>query len=245
MRWTLDLAGLDYDERQHLPTFAAAVAMARGGGWRAPILAVGSSVLRGPDEVLRWVHPRSVEPPAFGAPSLPDDPAAASLAAELSGSFADAAAAFACGLAARNPGVFAVFAAGRAPPVERWATRWLGASRRRARGLDRQPAGAVVEETFDRIAARVGGGQRYLFGERLTFADVTFAALSAPLLLPPHHPVPHPSPRLLRAEDRDRVLALRTHPAGAFALRVYVERPLSRGSHARQVFVRTRRFFDQ
>jgi glutathione S-transferase len=103
----------------------------------------------------------------------------------------------------------------------------------------------IVEQTFDEIAERLRGAESFLVGERLSFADVTFAALAAPLLLPPHHPVPHPSPRLLGAQDRDLVLRLRAHPAGAFALRVYAGRPLSRGSHARQVFVRTRRFFGQ
>jgi glutathione S-transferase len=243
LRWTLDLAGVDYDERQHLPAFAEGIAATLGGGWRVPVLVVGGRVLHAPEEVLRWAQRHTVGPaPVSGPPALLDDPVANALAAELSGAFAEATAAFAFGLAARNPEVFAVFAAGRAPLVERWASRWLGAGRRSESG--ERPL-AAARATFDAIAERLRGGPRHLSSDELTFADVTFAALSAPLVLPPHHPVPHPSPRLLRPEDREIVTALRAHPAGAFALRVYAERPLSRGSHARQVFVRTRRFFGQ
>lgn len=242
MRWALDLAGLDYDERQHLTMFAAAVAATRGGRWHAPALAMGARVLHTPDEVLRWVLTQAGEAePGLGVGGLGDASDATALATELSGRFADASAALASDLAERNRAVFAVFAAGRAPPIERWAARWLGADRHSRTGAS--PPLAVVEQTFDTVAERLRGGQSFLVGERLSFADVTFAALSAPFLLPPHHPVPHPSPRLLLAQDRDLVLRLREHPAGAFALRVYTARPLSRGSHARQVFVRTRRFF--
>jgi glutathione S-transferase len=231
----LDLAEVDYDERQHLPLFRTLVA-ATAGRLRVPIVRVGGRVFDHPRDLLRWLRSSTESP-------LDDDREAVSLGVELSGSFARAAQDLHAAIAARNDRVFRVFEAGRAPPLERWTTRWL------RRGGDRSVAPssgdrAVIEETFARVAARLQDGRRYLLGERLSFADVTFAALAAPVLLPPHHPVPHPSPRLLGADDRDMVTKLRQHPAGVFGLRVYAERPLSRASHARQVFVRTRRFFD-
>ena len=71
------------------------------------------------------------------------------------------------------------------------------------------------------VGAAVSGGREFLVGDRLSAADVTFAALAAPALFPdritrwlcPRDQLPAP----MRAEvDR-----FRATPAGAYALRLY------------------------
>jgi glutathione S-transferase len=85
-----------------------------------------------------------------------------------------------------------------------------------ARALD------VVRRTYDRVAARLADGRPYLLGDRFSAADLTFAALGAPMVLPPEHPVPIPA-ALLPAALHDLVRELRAHPAGAFILRLYAD----------------------
>ena len=46
-------------------------------------------------------------------------------------------------------------------------------------------AGAAVQRTFDAVAARLDDGRRYLCGDAFTAADLAFAALAAPVLVPP------------------------------------------------------------
>jgi glutathione S-transferase len=82
---------------------------------------------------------------------------------------------------------------------------------------------AKVRETFDRVGERLADGRTYLCGESFTAADLTFAALTAPELVPPEYGVPLPQPDELPASMANVVRELRAHPAGAHALRMFRE----------------------
>lgn len=86
-----------------------------------------------------------------------------------------------------------------------------------ARCLDRLVA------TFDGVADQLQDGRPFLVGGRFTAADLTFAALSAPVLLPPLYGAWMPRLEELPDDFRAVVEELRAHPAGAFALRMYAE----------------------
>ena len=80
-------------------------------------------------------------------------------------------------------------------------------------------AGAAVQRTFDAVAARLDDGRRYLCGDAFTAADLAFAALAAPVLVPPEYGVPLPQPDELPAEmAAARAAPSAPIPAGAFAL---------------------------
>lgn len=80
-----------------------------------------------------------------------------------------------------------------------------------------------VGETLDAVAKRLRDGRPFLFGDRFTAADLTFAAMAAPLVLPPNYGVPLPSPT--EAKDHDPSSAQFTgHPALVFAERLFAER---------------------
>jgi len=79
----------------------------------------------------------------------------------------------------------------------------------------------AVRESFDAVGALLSDGRQYLCGERFGGADLTFAALAAALVLPLEYGTKLPVVEDLPAGWAAEVVRLRTHPAGAFALRMY------------------------
>ena len=102
------------------------------------------------------------------------------------------------------------------PVVARWGARELEV---RDDTLEQDRPRVVA--AFDGIAERLGDGRPYLFGERFTAADLTFAALAAAVVAPPEYGTRLPQPGELPEPVRRDVLAFRAHPAGAFALRMF------------------------
>ena len=76
---------------------------------------------------------------------------------------------------------------------------------------------------FDEVGQRLSDGRKYLVGNRLTAADVTFASLSAVILLPPEYAGPLPTLEVCPPAMKAMVEELRAHPAGQFALRLFRE----------------------
>ena len=96
------------------------------------------------------------------------------------------------------------------------------------RALDIRPGVEVEDEAtvwreLDFVAGLLADGRPYLSGERFGAADLTFGALSAPLVVPAIYGVPLPQPELMAARTRDLVERARQHPAGRFALRLIAE----------------------
>jgi glutathione S-transferase len=78
-----------------------------------------------------------------------------------------------------------------------------------------------IEDTFARIAQHLADGRTFLIGDRFSVADLTFAALAAPVLMPPHHPTKFPPISELTVDARAQVTKWRESPAGELGLRMY------------------------
>ena len=87
-----------------------------------------------------------------------------------------------------------------------------------AAGYDRSLA--RTRQMADLVAQRLGDKQ-YLSDDRFTMADLTFAALFAPVVLPSNYGAPLPREDELPAMARELVSEFREHPAGQYALRIY------------------------
>src|SRR5437764_4137302 len=77
---------------------------------------------------------------------------------------------------------------------------------------------ADVWGELDWVAELLGDGRPYLSGERFGAADLTFAALSAAIVVPPDYGTPLPGLDGMPPAARDFVSRAREHPAGQFAL---------------------------
>ena len=130
------------------------------------------------------------------------------------------------------------------PAIPRWQRALLMAFRpvlafavRRMLGVTPARASRAWErtrETFDDVDQLLADGRRYLTGETLTFADITFASLGALAVLPPEYPGNRLGGRRMALADirdpawRAEVEELRARPSGQFILRLYREERIPR-----------------
>jgi glutathione S-transferase len=80
-----------------------------------------------------------------------------------------------------------------------------------------------VDEEFDAVAELLADGRAHLAGDRFSAADLAFAALAAPCVVPPVYGTPLPQPEDMPAAMAAQVERWRAHPAGQYALRMFDE----------------------
>jgi glutathione S-transferase len=229
-RWALDRAGIAYRERAHLQVIHW-IPVARAGGKKtAPVLVWGDRVFADSADIIEEA---SAQGPADRA-IVPDDPAAAAEVWALQRDFdevlgpegrrwmyfnlrgrRDIAIAYACtGVPAWQRRALPL----AYPFVVRIIDRYLDITSASAERSE-----AEVRAVFHRVAEQLDDGRPYLCGERFSAADLTFASLSASLLMPPEYGVPLPQPNALPPAMAAKVREFRAHPAGKFALKMFRE----------------------
>ena len=82
---------------------------------------------------------------------------------------------------------------------------------------------AHVQGIFRLVDEYLRDGRGFLCGERFTAADLTFAALAAPLLLPLECRAVQPALDAVPAAMRDEILQFRSTAAGQFVLRLFAQ----------------------
>lgn len=83
---------------------------------------------------------------------------------------------------------------------------------------------ARLQDAFDRVDALLEEGRGYLVGDRFTRADLTAAALLAPLVWPPEHDFDWPTRDQVPEGLRPLIEELESRPCHAWVLRMYRER---------------------
>ncbi|MDH3814497.1 MAG: glutathione S-transferase N-terminal domain-containing protein [Acidobacteriota bacterium] len=78
-----------------------------------------------------------------------------------------------------------------------------------------------VRSVFATVGELLDDGRPYLVGKKFGAADLTFAALAAPVLLPRNYGSPLPSLDEVPTELLAQIEEFRSLPAGEFALRIY------------------------
>jgi glutathione S-transferase len=85
------------------------------------------------------------------------------------------------------------------------------------------PISARGRREFDFVAELLADGRPFLCGEHFSAADLTFAALSASVIVPPEYGVPLPQPDVLSPGMAALVQRAREHPAGRYGLTLFAE----------------------
>ena len=227
-RWGLDRAGVAYREERHAPGFHA-LAVRRAGGRRiTPILVTEDGVIGDSTDILLWANDHA----AKGRELYPDDPAARVEVLALEERFDED-----LGPHVRRAIYFDLLPQRRltlplmthgVPRHERILLPLLyGKLRQVMRSsmrIDADGAKRSVERTMsvvDDVSRRLADGRRYLAGDRFGAADITFAALAAPVVCAPGYGVPLPRVEELPAGAAALIRQAQDTPAGAFCLRMY------------------------
>jgi len=227
-RWALERAGLPYREERHVQGIHRMAARRAGGGATVPVLVAGDGVLGQSREILAWVDRRL---PSAGR-LFPADAGERAEVERLCARFDDE-----LGPKGRRLMYVHMLADRRLAlrfnnqGVPRWEDRairhgWPLAASFIRRALGIRPgveAGdeAAVWREFDFVAGLLEDGRPHLCGDRFGASDLTFAALSAALIVPPEYGVRLPQPGQLPPATAALVRRAREHPAGRYALSLF------------------------
>jgi len=81
-----------------------------------------------------------------------------------------------------------------------------------------------IQSIFEKVNQLLADGRTYLVGDSLSAADITFAALAAPVISPPEHPIKSSFLQNSPSEMTSKINTFRETPAGAYVLRLYHDR---------------------
>jgi glutathione S-transferase len=231
-RWALDRARVEYREEGHAPLFhKRAVWSASGRPGSVPVLLLdGDGVLDDSPLIVRWADGRATSDrkllPSGGA----ERDEALALEHHFDVDFAPHTRRLAYfHLLADQERVVSLMGI-ETPPLEHRLVKTvfpaLRALMRRAMRIDAQASMRSrdkVRSVFDAVGKRLADGRPYLLGDRFGIADIAFASLASPVLLPDAHPmrakISTSPPPGLEAE----VASFRKTRAGEFGLRMYRE----------------------
>lgn len=224
-RWALQRTGIPYEEEGHLPILHSPAVRRVGGRRSTPVLKTASGVLTDSTDILRWADQQ--RPGLLFSEQRGEEEALEEHFDEQLGPAARRVAYF--HLLPHRTLTLRLLDTG-VPSWEIWFLRifFPVAAALLRRGLKIDAAGSErslkkVRAVFDEVDQQLADGRPYLCGQRFSAADLTFAALASALVLPPEHPVFHPTLDELPTAFRQLAEELRKRPAGAFVLRMYRE----------------------
>lgn len=228
-RWSLEWAGVAYQEEPKALVQHVLASRRAGGKGTTPVLITDEEVIGESAEIAEWADRH-----ALPERRLYSEGADADQARALVGRFAEE-----LGPASRrviwrhliNDLDLACrswqqgLSAGQAR-FQRIATRFAKRPMRQAMKLSPEELDAapgIVRSHFDDVAERLARGGR-IVGDSVSAADIAFAAMASPAVLPPEgYPVQLPQPDDFPDDVAATIRELREHPAGQYALRMYRE----------------------
>lgn len=230
-RWALDRGAVAYREEGHLP-LASIWHTKRAGATRttpALVLTTGE-VLDSSVAILRYADSQLAAKDRL----MPAETAATAEVdawlARFDRTLGPATRRYAYGHLLGDSALAKKFMAGWAPAGERWLAGSCYPVLRTAirRALAVTPAKvelsrARVDEVFGEVETQLADGRRYLLGDRFGAADLSFAALASPAVVPDHRESRMPALEDVPEEFAGAVRRWRARPAGQFVERLWSE----------------------
>lgn len=227
-RWALERAGVPYREEGHPPLLHRRATRRAGGGRTTPVLVAGEAVLADSTDILEFLQAEHTQ----GWRPYPLDPNLREKAEQLEELFDTRLGphtrrlayyhllkdnrlfleSVLAGIEGFENTLFRAFA-----PVIKKLMR-VG-MRIDAEGAERSLG--FVQGLFNDVGELLSAGDGYLVGGTFGAADLTFASLAAPVLLPRGYGSPLPPLDEVPTDLLAQIEEFRSTPAGAFALRIY------------------------
>jgi glutathione S-transferase len=228
-RWSLDHAGIAYREEPQglaIHTFASRRA---GGKGTTPVLVAGEEVVDESAEIVDWAH-RHAPPERRLLPEGERSEEVRRLVERFGEELGPASRRVIWKHLIRDiDAACRYWEQGLSPRQARWQPRLMKLARplaKRSMKLgkeDLEAAPGIVRAYFDEVAERIADGGR-IVGDSITAADISFASMASPAVLPPEgYPVRMPQPDDFPDDVAKIIEELRAHPAGEYALRLYRE----------------------
>lgn len=239
-RWGLRHAGMDYREEAHLQGFNYLATRPRGWGRAVPVLVLGSEFVADSTAILKYLDREVAEERKL----YPQDLKALVEADEED--FDEH-----LGIESRrwvyhhwlqrDIRELVPVAGQRAPGWQKALWPYLFPLFRKALDQMIEPTAEkvqtglqVIQKTFDRVAGQMADGRRYLHGDRFTAADLSFACMAAPIVIPRGYGIRLPTVDEAPEGARSDIERFSAHPAGQYALRLFAERGLQEGAREAQ-----------
>jgi glutathione S-transferase len=229
-RWALERASIPYSEERHVQGVHILAARRAGGGSTVPVLVTPGGSIGESADILHWVDERTPAEHRLFPVERSERDRVERLCGRLDGElgpkgrrlmYVHVFAEHEVALKFNNQGV---------PAWEDRAIRFGWPIAKRVihsklaitPGIEIEDEAAVWRE-LDFVADLLADGRRWLCGERFGAADLTFAALSAPIVVPPEYGVALPPLEEFPPVVVDFVERARDHPAGRYALWLFAE----------------------
>lgn len=235
-RWALDRTGEAYQEEGHLPLLHWPHSFGAGGGRTVPVVVADDGRVHADStDILQWLDRRHPQAGLYGH-SAADREEITRLEETFDAKL---------GPATRRWGYFHVLP--HKALTLAWAAQGVPAGEVRVlrtaypvavkilrRGMKIDASGekrslARIHQIFADVSARLADGRQFLVGDAFSAADLTFAALAAPAIMPADYPFRFPALDDTPAAMRDTVVALRATPAGQFVQRLYQQERTRQG----------------
>lgn len=224
-RWALERCGVRYEEDGHLPIYHYLANRRAGAGRTVPVVRDGATLLTDSSDIVAWAD---AQRPGSLLPTGPTRADALALEDDFDRNLGPPTRRWAYFHLLPRKDLDYIVTRG----VPAWQATSLRLTRPLAvamlrRGLKITAEGAArskqkIDEQLAAVEQRLSDGRRYLTGDRFTIADLTFASLASPVLLPREHPFGLPQPEELPTA-KPQIDAWRATKAGQFALRLYAD----------------------
>ncbi|MCV3211933.1 glutathione S-transferase family protein [Plectonema radiosum NIES-515] len=229
-RWALTKLKLSYVEEAHMPPFYR-LATNRVGGKSTPVLVTEDGVFTDSTDILQYLNKLVPE----NAKLYPSNPELRRQVEELEDLFDEQ-----LGPAIRCWGYF--YTINDSKLIQSKWTQGVPFFEealfpviyplmrpvvRKAFNINSESATQAYEQInsiFNQVNELLADGRTYLVGDSFSAADITFAALAAPVISPPEHPIKQRPLQELPDSFASKISAFRETPAGAYVLRLYRDR---------------------